>query len=248
MTKTQYTAATDLLDKNIILITGAGSGIGAEVAKSYAAHGATVILADRSIPLLEKVYDDIVAQAYPQPAIYPIDLKGATPADYAELANTIDKEFSKLDGLLHNAADLGNLTPLELYDTELWFSTFQVNVHAPFLLTRACIPLLKKSDHASVIFTIDDVALQSRAYWGAYSASKAALHNLMQTLSAETDSSTNIRANSINPGKVRTAMRARAYPGEDPQTIPHPKEVLDTYLYLMGKDSVAINGETLNAQ
>ena len=248
MNAADYDAPNDLLKNKVILVTGAGNGIGAEAARTFAARGATVILADRSIPMLEKVYDEIVASNSPEPAIYPIDFKGATTEHYAELAETVAKEFTALDGLLHNAADLGNLAAIELYDPQIWYNLFQVNTHAPFLLTRALIPLLKKANHASIIFTIDEVALQSRAYWGAYAASKAALHNLMQTLSAEVEGTTNIRTNSIDPGKVRTSLRARAYPGENPQTLPPTSEVMPAYLYLMGDESCSVNGQVIRAQ
>lgn len=243
-----YQAPAQLLKGKVILVTGAGNGIGATAAKTFAQHGATVILADRSVSALEQVYDEIIGNGDSQPAIYPIDFKGATPQNYIELAQTLDKEFGQLDGLLHNAAHLGNLAPIELYDAELWFATFQINIHAPFFLTQACLPLLKSANHASIVYTIDEVALQSRAYWGAYAASKAAVQNLMQTLSHELSESTSVRVNSIDPGIVKTSMRARAFPGEDPNSIATADTIMPTYLYVMGDESLPENGQTFYAQ
>lgn len=238
-----YLPADDLLKDRIILITGAGDGIGATAAKSYAQHGATVILLGRTTAKLEKVYDEIVDGGYPQPAIIPMDLEGATYDDYLMVADTIEKEFGRLDGLLHNAAFLGALTPIQQYDLKLWAQVLQINLTAPFLLSRACISLLNKSGDARMIFTSSGVAHKGRAYWGAYGVSKAGQDNLMEILADELENNTSIRVNSIDPGRVRTRMRALAYPGEDPGTIPTPEEIMPTYLYLMGPDSKGITGK-----
>jgi NAD(P)-dependent dehydrogenase (short-subunit alcohol dehydrogenase family) len=243
-----YQPRPDLLAGRVILVTGAGDGIGAAAAMACAAHGATVILLGRTTRKLEKVYDAIEQAGYPQAAIYPMNLEGAAPKDYDDLAATIEQEFGRLDGLLHNASLLGTLTPLGQYDIEQWSKVMQVNLNAPFLLTRACLELLKKSDDASLLFTTSSVGRQGRAYWGAYAISKAANENMMQIWADELESNTHVRANSINPGAVRTSMRARAYPGEDPNTLPKPDEILATYLYLLGPDSNGVRGQQFNAQ
>jgi NAD(P)-dependent dehydrogenase (short-subunit alcohol dehydrogenase family) len=243
-----YQPRPDLLAGRVILVTGAGDGIGAAAAMACAAHGATVILLGRTTRKLEKVYDAIEQAGYPQAAIYPMNLEGAAPKDYDDLAVTIEQEFGRLDGLLHNASLLGTLTPLGQYDIEQWSKVMQVNLNAPFLLTRACLELLKKSDDASLLFTTSSVGRQGRAYWGAYAISKAANENMMQIWADELESNTHVRANSINPGAVRTSMRARAYPGEDPNTLPKPDEILATYLYLLGPDSNGVRGQQFNAQ
>lgn len=250
MTETMkdYQAQADLLKDRVILITGAGDGIGAAAAKSCAAHGATVILLGRTTRKLEAVYDAIEAAGYPQAAIYPMNLEGAAPKDYQDLADTIENEFGRLDGLLHNASLLGTLTPLGQYDVEQWAKVMQVNLNAPFLMTQACLDLLKKSDDASVLFTTSSVGRKGRAYWGAYGISKAANENMMQIWADELESNTSVRVNSINPGAVRTSMRARAYPGEDPNTLPKPDAILATYLYLLGPDSKGVTGRQFNAQ
>ncbi len=236
-----YQPGTDLLHERIILVTGASSGIGAAAAKAFAAHGATVIMLARSVPKLEAIYDEIINAGHPQPAIYPMDLEGATYAHYEELATTLEKEFGRLDGLLHNAAMLGSLMMLEQHDLGLWAKTLQVNLTAPFLLSRACLPLMRLSEDASVIFTSSAVAHHGKAYWGAYGVSKAGADNLMQIMADELENNTPIRVNSIDPGAVATQMRRKVYPGEDPRSLPKPETIMATYLYLMGPDS---KGET----
>jgi len=244
-----YQAPADLLHDRIIMVTGAGSGIGRAAAKAYAAHGATVILVGRTVPNLESVYDEIEAEGYPKPAIVPMNFEGATLRDYEELAMTIEENFGRLDGILHNAAILGARSPVELYDPETWNRVMQVNATAPFLLSRAMIPLLRKSSDASVIFTSSGVGRKAKAYWGAYAVSKFAIEGLSQLLADELDDERhNIRVNSLNPGATRTNMRATAYPAENPEQNPAPEQLMPVYLYLMGKDSQGINGQQLDAQ
>ena len=243
-----YQAPAQCLNDRIILITGAGDGIGAAVAKSCAEHGATVILVGKTVAKLERVYDDIMNTGGPQPAIIPIDLAGASPADYSNIADLIDKEFGRLDGLLHNAAQLGARMPFEQYDHKLWNKVMQVNLNAPFLLTQACLPLLKKSADASVIFTSADVGRHGRAYWGAYAIANAAIENMMQILADELETNTAIRVNSVDPGPVRTAMRRAAFPGEDFETLNTPADIVHGYLYLFGADSKGQNGQQFSLQ
>lgn len=238
-----YQPVPDLLHDRIILITGAGDGIGAAAAKACAAHGATVILLGKTISKLESVYDEIERAGHPQPAIYPLDLEGAHFEHYQQLAETIDKEFGRLDGLLHNAAMLGERMMVEQYDLKLWARVLHVNLTAPFLLSRACIPLLRKSTDASVLFTSTGVAQHGSAYWGAYSVSKAGADNLMQVMADELEANTPIRVNSIDPGVVRTRMRRQAYPAEDASRLPAPESIMSAYLYLMGPDSQGETGE-----
>ena len=244
-----YQAPADLLHDRIIMVTGAGSGIGRAAAKAYAAHGATVILVGRTVSNLESVYDEIEADGHPKPAIVPMNFEGATLRDYEELAMTIEENFGRLDGILHNAAILGARSPVELYDPETWNRVMQVNATAPFLLSRAMIPLLRKSSDASVIFTSSGVGRKAKAYWGAYAVSKFAIEGLSQLLADELDDERhNIRVNSLNPGATRTNMRATAYPAENPEQNPAPEQLMPIYLYLMGKDSQGVNGQQLDAQ
>ncbi|MGA7802406.1 MAG: YciK family oxidoreductase [Gammaproteobacteria bacterium] len=238
----------ELLRDRVILVTGAGDGIGRACALSFAAHGATVILLGRTIRKLESVYDEIEQAGHPQPAIYPLDLEGATAKHYEELAATIEREFGHLHGILHNAAMLGALTPMTHYEAPLWYQVLQVNLNAPFLLTHACLPLLMRTGEASVVFTSDRVGRKARAYWGAYAVSKFGLEALMQILADETEVNTRLRFNSIDPGPVRTRMRALAYPGEDPRSLALPEDVVKPFLYLMSPASDGISGQQFSAQ
>jgi len=237
-----YKPSTKLLEGKIIAVTGAGSGIGREAALTYAAYGATIVLLGRTTEKLEQVYDEIEAAGHPQAAIYPINFEGAVEKDYQDMCNSLDDAFGRLDGILHNAAELGERTPLENYSADTWQRILQVNVTAPFLMTKALSPLMQRAETASIAFTGSSVGYKGRAYWGAYSVSKAATENLMQILADEFEEVTNIRCNSINPGATRTRMRAAAFPAENPATVKEAAELMPLYLYLMGPDSLQDNG------
>jgi NAD(P)-dependent dehydrogenase (short-subunit alcohol dehydrogenase family) len=243
-----YTAPPDLLKDRIILVTGAGDGIGRAAATTFAQHGATLVLLGRTITKLESVYDEIVAAGGAQPAIAPMNLAKAEGPDYFQLAEKIDTEYGRLDGLLHNAGLLGQRSPIEHYNIGVWTEVMHVNLTAPFVLTQVLLPLLKKSKDASVLFTSSGVGRTGRAYWGAYAVSKFGTEGLSQTLADELSESTNIRVNCINPGSTRTAMRRAAYPGEDPATLPSPEDIMPAYLYLAGPDSQGVTGQSLDAQ
>lgn len=243
-----YTPRQDLLKGKVIVVTGAGAGIGRSAALSFAAHGATVVLLGRTIPKLEMVYDEIEAAGGPQPAIYPINFEGAVAKDYDDMAQTLFDEFGKVDGLLHNAAELGERTPINNYSPDVWIRVMQVNVNAPFMLTRALLPVMNHSSAGSILFTGSGVGYEGRAFWGAYAASKAANENMMQTLAQELDQTTQIRCNSINPGATRTKMRATAYPAEDPMKVKAAEDLMPLYLYLMGDDSVGVSGQQFEHQ
>lgn len=243
-----YSARPDLLKDRVILVTGAGRGIGAAAARTYAAHGATVLLLGRTEANLSALYDEIEAAGHPQPVVIPFDLETALPHQYDELAAMIEAEFGRLDGVLHNASIIGPRTPIEQLTGEQFMQVMHINVNATFMLTTALLPLLKLSGDASIAFTSSSVGRKGRAYWGAYGVSKFATEGLMQTLADEIDGLGSLRANSINPGATRTDMRAQAYPAEDPTNNPTPDEIMPVYLYLMGPDSKGINGQALDAQ
>ena len=242
-----YAAPVDLLKGRTILVTGAGRGIGAEAARSYAALGATVLLLGKTEKRLNAVYDEIVTAGHPEPVVIPLELEKASTEAYQELAAMIEAEFGHLDGLLHNASILGPRTPLEQLAGDNFAKVMQINVNAMFMLNSAMIPLLRLSKDASVIFTSSSVGRKGRAYWGAYAVSKFATEGLMQVMADELDD-TSIRANSLNPGATRTDMRAHAYPGENPLNNPTPAEIMPLYLYLMGPDSTGVTGQAFNAQ
>lgn len=236
-----------VLANKTILVTGAGDGIGRVAALTYAEHGATVILLGKTTAKLEAVYDEIVNKGWPEPAIVPLDLNGATKKHYQDMAQTIKAEFGHLDGLLHNAGILGVLSPFEHLDLDTWQKILQVNLTSAMLMTQALMPVLAKAPQASVIFTTSGVGRKSRAFWGGYAVSKFATEGLMQTIADEYEGST-IRTNCINPGATRTKMRNAAYPGENQLTLPTPEQIMPLYLYLMADDSVGINGQSLDAQ
>jgi NAD(P)-dependent dehydrogenase (short-subunit alcohol dehydrogenase family) len=243
-----YNPAPDLLRDRVILVTGAGDGIGRAAARRFAAHGATVVLLGRTLRKLEEVYDEIEQAGHPKPAIYPMNLEGASPKDYSDLAQTLETEFGRLDGLLHNAAWLGTLTPLIHYDIELWYRVLQVNLNAPFLLTQAVLALMMRSPDASIVFTMDAVGEEGRAYWGAYGVSKGGMQTLMKMLANELETNTSVRVNSIDPGKVRTQLRLQAYPSANPGEWTDPETIMGPYLYLLGPDSKGVTGQTLKVQ
>jgi NAD(P)-dependent dehydrogenase (short-subunit alcohol dehydrogenase family) len=244
-----YQAPKTLLKDKVILVTGAGDGIGKEIAMTYAKHGATILLLGRTTAKLETVYDSIVEAGLPEPAILPVNLEGAVETDYHKIADVIDQEFGRLDGLVLNASLLGSMTPIEQYEAEVWQKVMQVNVHANFLLVKTMIPLLRAADEPSVVFTSSSVGRKGRAFWGAYAVSKFATEGLAQILADEHDADDDfIKFNVINPGATRTNMRASAYPAENPMSIKAPQDIMPLYLYLMGADSTGVTGQSLDAQ
>src|SRR5690606_19531811 len=224
-------------------------GIGRAVALEAAQQGATVILLGRDIKALESVYDEIItiAEDGPQPAIYPLNLANATPADYTALAEQLDKHYGRLDGLLHNAATFNALTPLEHYSFPVWYQVMQVNLNAPFLLTHATLPLLKKSPDALVLFTGASEDQLGKAYWGAYAVSKQACEGLMKVLAEECEVNTRIRVNMLYPGKIATTLRTKAYPGNpagNAACIP-PTELAKQYVHWLGPHSKNVHKQCI---
>jgi len=244
----RYPARPDLLAGRNILVTGASDGIGRAAALSFARHGATLILHGRNQHKLEVVYDAIIAAGAPEPVMHVLDLSRACAADYAALADAISAEMGCLHGLLHNAAVLGPRTPIEQYPSAKWLEVMAVNATAAFELSKALLPLLRQATDASIVFTSSGVGRKGRAYWGAYAVSKFAVEGLSQTLADELANTSNIRVNCINPGATNTAMRREAYPAELPSCNPSAEQIMPSYLYLMGADSIGTNGQSLDAQ
>jgi len=243
-----FIADPGLLSGRVILITGAGSGLGRALAIECARVGATVILSGRNAAKLERVYDQIALLGAPTPAIATLDLAAATAVEYDALARVVDAEFGKLDGVVHAAALLGDRTPLEQYDVPTWCRVLHVNLTAPFILTQVLLPNLRKAEDASIIFVSSGVVKQSRPYWGAYAVAKCGLESVRSLWAEELDGEANIRVNSVNPGRMRTAMRAAAYPAEDPNTVPTPESVSGTFLYLLSARGRGIDGLFIDAQ
>jgi NAD(P)-dependent dehydrogenase (short-subunit alcohol dehydrogenase family) len=242
---TAYTPAPGLLQGKNILITGAGDGIGRALALGCASYGATVILLGRTVSKLEAIYDEIENCGYPQAAIYPLDLEKAPNEAFDQLGEVLQENFQQLDGLIHNAAILGPHTPMLLTEPQIWQRVMQVNLTAPYLITRNCYPLLKAADSAALIFTSDAVARHGRAYWGPYAVTKAGLENLMQILADEWENTTTIRVNAIDPGPARTLLRRLAFPGENPNSLATPEDCVLPYLYLLDSQPSVIRGQSL---
>lgn len=243
-----YEYADDVLTGRIILITGASDGIGKALALHVAALGAQVILQGRNTKKLEGIYDEIEAiDGALTPSIAVLDFATATGDEYETLARSVEETYGRLDGLMHNAGILGQRLSIEQYDPGEWQQVLHVNLTAPFVLTQLFLPILKKSDDASIVFTSSGVARVGKAYWGAYSASKFGIESLSQMVAAENEH-TSVRSNCINPGPVRTKMRLEAYPAEDREQIPPPEDILAGYVYLLGPDSKGVSGQSFDIQ
>lgn len=242
-----YQPKHDLLTHRIILVTGAGDGIGREAALTYARYGARLILVGRTERKLESVKQQIEQSGGLPATVLTLDLLHATSADCHQLAQKVAEVVPYLDGVLHNAGLLGEVVPMTEQDVQIWQDVMQVNVNATFMLTQALLPLLLKAASPSLVFTSSSVGRQGRAGWGAYSVSKFATEGMMQVL-AEEYKTTNLRVNCINPGGTRTKMRASAFPEENPNNLKTPAEIMPLYLYLMGDDSRRKTGISFDAQ
>lgn len=227
------TPAAGPLAERVILVVGANGGLGDAAARACAAAGASVVLLGRRVPKLTKLYDAIETAGGPAPALYPLDLAGATPDDYAQLAASIEREFGRLDGILHAAAEFKGLVSLENTDPEDFHRALHVNVTAPMLLTRACLPLLRQREDAAVVFVLDDPARTARAKWGGYGVAKAALAGLVDVLRDDLATSP-IRVHGLQPGPMRTALRGKAYFAEDPGAIPEASAYAAACVRLLG--------------
>ena len=243
-----YQAPPDVLHGRIILVTGAGDGLGKAVSLALARHGATVVLLGKTLRKLEKVHDEIVALGAPTPAIAHLNLETALAPDYDALVDSLQTEYGRLDGLLHNAAILGTLAPTELYDVATFGRVLHVNLTAAFALTHVCLPLLRASEDASIVFTTSSVGRRGRAYWGGYAVSKFGVEGLSQVLADELSTDGRIRSNCLNPGRLRTAMRAQAFPGENRDSLPRPESVVAPYLFLLGPAGRGVSGESFDCQ
>lgn len=235
------------LKQHVILITGAGGGLGSTAALALAELGAEIILLDKSIPKLEKVYDAIVESGGPEPVMYPFDLAGASEAQYQEMADAIEQRYGALQGVLHSAVEFSAYTPIAIHKTQDWGHALNVNLSAAFLLTRVLLPLLQNSVHASIVFTSDSSARQAQAYSGAYGVSKIALEGFARILAQELEAGQKIRVNTLVPGAVNSPLRKKAYPAEDKSALPPMETLVPLYRYLFSDDSIGITGRVFDA-
>lgn len=246
---TDFRPTADSLHERVVLVTGAGDGIGRAVALAAAAAGATVVLLGRTQRKLEATYDQIVTAHGRQPAIHVMDLATATVQDYAALADALGREYGRLDGIAHVAGTLGARTPLEHYDVTLWSRVMLVNLTAPWLLTQACLPLLRASADPAVVFASSSVGRRGRAHWGAYAVSKFGVEGMVQVWAEELDGGSKpVRVNALNPGPVRTSMRLEAYPAEDRSKLALPEAVAPAFIWSLSAASLGVTGQSLDAQ
>ena len=235
----QYQADPAALQERIIVITGATGGIGRALSLAVVRLGATVILVDKVMSALEALYDEIENAGGPLPMIYPVDMVGAKKEDYAAMASALETQFGRLDGLVNNAGWIGAYTPIMHYDMKVYHEVMMVNLHAPFMLTQAMLPLLEKARDPSVVFSTHR---HDTAYSGAYGIAKAGLESMMKILADEYDIESPIRFNGVDPGIVNTAMRRLNFPGEDWSRHPDPADVIAPYLYFLSPESRGTTG------
>jgi len=243
-----YVPAPGLLAGRVIAITGPGEGIGHALALAAARHGAQLVLVGRTVKKLEALHAQIEREGLPEASIAPLDLERALAPDFDAIAAAVMERYGRLDGLVHNAGELGQLAPIEHYDMSAWCKVLHVNLTAAFALTQVLLPALTASPDASVVWTSSGVGRKGRAYWGAYAVSKFGVEGLSQVLAEEMRGSTNVRVNVLNPGATRTRMRRRAFPGEDAAQLPEPAAVTGPYLWLLGPESRGVTGLSLDCQ
>jgi len=238
----------DSLANRVILITGATGGLGAPLARACAAQGATVVLHGRIERRLDALYDEITAAGHPEPVILPLDLAKAEASDFANVESALRAQLGRLDGLVHTAALLGSLGPIEHQSFDSWLGLLRVNVAAPMGLTRAVMPLLEASSDASVVFTLDNRGEQPRAYWGGYAVTKAGVATLARELADEWENRAHLRINAVVPGPIRSPLRGQTHPGEDRKALPPPDALVPLYLYLIAGQTKADSGQLVDAQ
>jgi NAD(P)-dependent dehydrogenase (short-subunit alcohol dehydrogenase family) len=236
------------LENQVILITGAAGGIGSAVALALALEGARIILLDKNLPKLESIYDQINGANAPEPILYPFDLAGANENDYLELAERIEEKYGALQGLLHTAAEFTGFKPMLLQTTQDWGHSLNVNLNAPFLLTRVLLPVLQKSEQASIVFTSDSSVRTPLAYAGAYGIGKIALEGFAKILAEELEAFKKVRVNTVVPGPVASPIRKKAFPAEDTTLYLEMPVLMRIYAYLFSRESIGLSGQTIDAR
>jgi NAD(P)-dependent dehydrogenase (short-subunit alcohol dehydrogenase family) len=244
----QYTAPPGLLAGRVIAVTGAGDGVGRAVALAAAEHGAQLVLIGRTVKRLEAVHAQIAAAGASEASIAPLDLERALAADYDGLAAALGTRYGRLDGLVHCAAQVGALAPIEHFEMLTWCRVMHVNLTAAFALTQVLLPALRTSRDASVIFSSSGVGRRGRAHWGAYAVSKFGVEGLAQVLADELEGTSAVRVNALNPGPARTRLRRQAFPAENAASVPEPSALVQPYLWLLGPDSRGVTGRSLDCQ
>ena len=235
------TRAPRALDQRVVLVSGAHGGLGSAAAAACARAGATVVLLGRKLPKLNRVYD-AVAQAGAEPLLYPLDLEGASPDDYAELADRLRAELGHLDGVLHCAVEFKGLTPLEHTDPAAFARVVHVNLTAPWWLSQACLPLLRQAQDAALVFALDDLQRVGQPYWGAYGIAQHGLAAMVGMLHAELASSS-VRVSALQPGPMRTGLRSRAYADDNDLQAREAADYADACVTLLSSAGAAHRGQ-----
>jgi NAD(P)-dependent dehydrogenase (short-subunit alcohol dehydrogenase family) len=241
-------ATTTVLRDRVVLITGATGGLGRALSLACAAAGATVVLHARVVRKLEALYDEIKHGGHPEPTILPLDLAKATAEDFANVTSAIEAQLGRLDAIVHTAAMLGSLGPIEHQSFDSWLALLRVNVAAPMGLTRAMLRLLVAAPDASVVFTLDSRGQEPRAYWGGYAVTKAAVATLARELADEWECRPQLRVNSVVPGPIRSPLRSQTHPAEDVSALPTPDALVPLYLHLIAGQTKADSGRLVDAQ
>ena len=234
-----------LKDKNI-LITGASKGIGRSLAINLSKHKANVILLARNEDLLDSLYDEIKEKYNTNPMIIGCDLSQFEEDKAQEIANVVSKNYKCLDALINNASILKKMSSVNDYDLKSWKKVLDVNLTSAFLLSKYLMPLMMDSKLPRIIFTSSGVANKGKAYWGAYSVSKAGIKNLSEILNDELNSLTNFKVFNFNPKETRTEMRALAYPAENPSSVKAPDELINYYLWMLSERSTSSSKTHIN--
>jgi NAD(P)-dependent dehydrogenase (short-subunit alcohol dehydrogenase family) len=237
----------DLRDR-VVMVTGASGGLGRPLSIACAAAGATVVLHGRVVRKLEALYDEIKVAGHPEPIILPLDLAKAEAADFANVASALEVQLGRLDAVVHTAAMLGSLGPIEHQAFDSWLALLRVNVAAPMGLTRAFMQLLSAAPDASVVFTLDSRGQEPRAYWGGYAVTKAGVATLAHELADEWENRANLRVNAVVPGPIRSPLRVQTHPAEDASRLPSPEALVPLYLHLIAAQSKPDSGALIDAQ
>ena len=243
-----YQAAPDLLTGRVILVTGAGQGIGKVAARAFARHGATVILHGRNVGKLEKTYDEIVAEGQLQPAILPLDFAKATQVELDAFAQSIHTTLGRLDGIFHAANHFAGTMPMASHDLDSWQLHARVNLAVPAALCKACWPLLTRAPDASIVFLTESHAIAPVAYWGPFAVTFNALAAMVAIWTDELAADANLRINLCLPGPVNSPMRTKSHPGELASTLPAAETLTQHFLYMIGPDAAPIRGQILDCR
>ncbi len=234
-----FAPAADCLKDRIILVTGATGSIGRMAALTYAKHGATVILHGSRQLSLDKLYDEIEAAGYPQPASLALNFLNAKEADYKGLAETVFATFKRLDGIFHAASHMAPLSPLALQDLATWNAHLTVNIAAPVAITRHCLPMLKRAASARVAFLSETHAFAPKAYWGAFATTKASLTHIAKIWNDEISADSTMHFGVFVPGPIQSQMRAMSHPGEHQSEIPAIESIASALLYMLCREMEA---------